>query len=84
MKNITRTMYLGGIIIISYSIIRWGGFIYDDLSQMGLGILIGIIICGFAYLNEWMNLKDLKIRSMDEKIDDIWIELKNVRKFYEK
>lgn len=77
MKNLTKTTYLAGTIIIIYSIVRWGGFIYDDLSNMIFGVLIGIIICGFAYLHNWMCYKDLKIQNIDDRIDSLVIALKD-------
>jgi hypothetical protein len=77
MRNLTKTTYLAGITIILYSIVRWGGFIYDDFSNMVFGVLIGLIICGFAYFHNWMGYKDLKIKSIDDRIDSLVISLRD-------
>lgn len=71
MKNTTKTIYLTGVSLIIFSVIRWGGVIYDDLSQMGLGVLIGIVICGFAYVHGWMVMKDLKDENLEQKHDSL-------------
>jgi len=77
MKNLTKVTYLVGIVSIIYSFIRWGGFMYDDLSNMIFGVLLGIIICGFGYLHNWMGYKDMKIQSIDDRIDSLVISLKD-------
>ena len=66
-----------GLFIFIFSIIRWGGmFYYDDLSQMGFGCAIGVIILLFAYIYNWMILKDLKERNDDKRFDNIIIQLR--------
>jgi len=78
MKNLTKLGFISGGFIILYSIIRWGGIgFYIDYSNMIFGILIGIIICGFAYFLNWMSYKDMKIQNLEERIDSLVISLKD-------
>jgi hypothetical protein len=76
MKTLTKIGYAIGVAIILLSIIRWW-FIYFDISQAFFGSLVGFIICGFAYLYDWMVVKEMKIRSLDIRIDSLVVELKN-------
>jgi hypothetical protein len=75
MRISTKLIYIAGILIIGLSIARWW-FMFYDPSQAIIGTLIGIIICGFAYLYDWMNIKDMKIRNMDARIESLVVELK--------
>jgi hypothetical protein len=74
MRISTKLIYIAGILIIGLSIARWW-FMFYDPSQAIIGTLIGIIICGFAYLYDWMNIKDMKIRNMDARIESLVVEL---------
>lgn len=69
--KIHKLSILGGIIgvvIIICSIVQWF-FLYSDPSQMALGISIGIIICGFAYVYNWMREQDENNKKRDKRLD---------------
>ena len=57
-----------GIIIVACSIIRWF-FLFYDPSQMALGSAIGIIVCGFAYIYDWMKEKDKRDEKLNKRLD---------------
>jgi len=60
-------MFLGlGVSI--YSVIRWN-FLWPDPSQLALGVSIGLIICIFSYIYNWMKLKDEAMIKMDKRLD---------------
>ncbi len=59
---------LTGLVIIVCSVIRWF-FMWPDYSQMSIGVSIGLIICGFAYIYNWMREKDEVIRKQNEHFD---------------
>ena len=59
-----------GITIIICSIIRWF-FLFYDLSQVVLGSSVGIIVCLFAYVYNWMKDKDIELSKQEKRIDDM-------------
>ena len=66
--KIHKLSILGAIassVVIGFSIIRWG-FMWPDTSQMSLGVSIGLIIGGFAYIYNWMREKDIAINKQNE------------------
>jgi len=68
MNGISRIATMTGIIVIICSIIRWF-FLFYDPSQMVLGISIGIIICGYAYVYGWMKAIDEEMKKLNKRID---------------
>ncbi len=69
MKHIISRIGLTfGIVVIASSIIRWF-FIYYDPSQMVLGVAIGIMVCGFAYLNDWMKEQEQENNRINKRLD---------------
>lgn len=69
MKHIISKIGLTlGIVIIASSIIRWF-FIYYDPSQMVLGVAIGLIVCGFAYINDWIKNQEEKNKKINKRLD---------------
>lgn len=69
MKHILSKVGLTlGIVIIASSIIRWF-FIYYDPSQMVLGVAIGLIVCGFAYTNDWMKNQEQENKKINKRLD---------------
>ncbi len=70
MKHIISKIGLTfGIVIIASSIIRWF-FIYYDPSQMVLGVGIGLIVCGFAYMNDWIKNQEEENKKINKRLDD--------------
>jgi len=59
-----------GMTIIICSIIRWF-FLWYDLSQVIMGTSIGIIVCFFAYVYNWMKEKDSELIKQEKRIDDM-------------
>jgi len=62
---------LGGILgasIILLSIIRWF-FMWYDPSQAILGASIGLIICIFSYLYNWMKGNEEEFEKMNKRLD---------------
>lgn len=57
-----------GITIIICSVVRWF-FIFYDPSQMILGVSIGIITCGFAYIYNWMREQDIENEKRNKRLD---------------
>ena len=69
MNKIPIATGIVGITIIVCSIIRWF-FLWYDPSQMIVGVVIGIIILGFAYIYDWMKEKDKEFRKLNKRMDD--------------
>ena len=59
---------LTGLAVIVCSIIQWF-FLWKDYSQMSLGVSIGLIICGFSYIYNWMREKDIAIDKQNETFE---------------
>ncbi len=68
MNKLPKLINAAGITIIACSIIRWF-FIYYDPSQMVLGVAIGIIVMGFAYIYDWMKKKDEEFKKLNKRLD---------------
>jgi len=71
MKITTLGKLIGsfGIGIIIISTIQWF-FRFPDVSQLVLGICIGIIFIGFAYLHSWMRNIAAEIEKLREEAKD--------------
>lgn len=52
------------------STIRWF-FMYPDTSQFVIGVVIGIIMIGAAYIYDWMKLKDKKVEQLEARLDSL-------------
>ena len=68
MNHISKLGYLTGLIVITMSISRWW-FMYYDPSQVAIGCSIGIIICGFTYIYDWMRKTNDYLGSIDKRLD---------------
>ncbi len=68
MNKISNLGTLGGLAVIVLSIARWF-FIYYDPSQMALGVSIGLIICGFSYIYDWMRIVIIDINKVNKRLD---------------
>lgn len=68
-----KQSYIGmgiGLTIIIISIVRWL-FMFYDPSQMILGISIGIIVCGFAYIYDWMRINSESLSKTNKRVDSL-------------
>jgi len=68
-----KQSYIGmgiGLTVILLSIIRYF-FMYYDPSQVAIGVSIGIIICGFAYIYDWMRKDSEAIGTLSKRIDGV-------------
>jgi len=57
-----------GITIIICSIVRWF-FIFYDPSQVAITVSIGLIVCGFAYVYDWMRSAGEEIQKVNKRLD---------------
>jgi len=57
-----------GITIAMCSIIRWF-FMFYDPSQMLLGSSIGLIVCLFSYIYNWMKYQEDMNEEIDKRLD---------------
>jgi len=57
-----------GIAIIVCSVARWF-FMFYDPSQMILGSSIGIIVCVFSYIYNWMKVQDDYNININKRLD---------------
>lgn len=76
MNKLSTLMGSAGIVIIASSIIRWF-FLFYDPSQMILGVGIGIITLGFAYIYDWMKHKGDEIALLNKRLDAVtewWVK----------
>jgi len=59
-----------GVFVMIISTIQWF-FKYPDPSQFLTGFIIGLSMCGFAYIYDWMKLKDKKIENLEKRLDSL-------------
>lgn len=78
--NISKLGFLIGISIIAASYHRWF-VLWNDVSQGMVGISIGIIICGFSYIYNWMKNNEGEIASINKRIDSFtkWLGKKELQ-----
>ena len=57
-----------GLVIIVCSVVKWF-FISYDPSQMVFGTSIGIIICIFSYLYNWMKNQEEDYVKLNKRLD---------------
>ena len=60
--------FLAGMIVIIASIIRWF-FLFYDPSQLVLSVSIGLTICGFAYVYDWMRFTNEENNKINKRLD---------------
>ena len=70
MNKISYIGFAVGITVMALSIGRWFFILYDP-SQMILGISIGIIVCGFAYIYDWMRVNASGLGKVNARVDAV-------------
>ena len=60
--------YIIGAVIIGCSTIQWF-FRFPDPSQLIFGLFVGIIVCGFAYLYNWMREQENERVKTNKRLD---------------
>ncbi len=65
MQNITKILSSAGIVMILGAVIRWG-FVFYDLSQLILSIIIGVIFIGFGWIYEMIKLLDEDLSNLSK------------------
>ena len=68
MNKLSKIGYLVGFIIIVMVISRWW-FMYYDPSQIAIGSSIGLILCGFAYIYDWMRKTNNNLDNTNKRLD---------------
>lgn len=56
--------------IVVISTVRWF-FIYPDMSQFLLGVLIGAGIFAYTYVYEWMKITEKHIINLTKRLDSL-------------
>lgn len=59
-----------GLFISIISTIRWF-FLYPDPSQFLIGVGVGVVIIGYAYIYNWMKLIDKKLNNVEMRLDTL-------------
>ena len=74
LNTLTKGMALAGVLVILSSIV-WH-IVHPDTSQLGITILQGVFILGFAYICEFTRRMQEKYDELDNRIDamDLWMK----------
>ncbi len=56
--------------IVVISTVRWF-FMYPDMSQFLLGILIGTGIFAYTYVYEWMKMTEAHVTNLTQRLDSL-------------
>ena len=70
MKNITKAITLLGSIVLIVSIVQWF-FRFPDISQLLFGAGLGCVILIFAYIHNWMTMKDKETNNDERRITEL-------------
>jgi len=79
MRTLSILGIIAGILLICYSIWRWGGFLYDEPFRMCVGMFIGICIMAFSYIIDWITLRDKIDDSRNQRYDSLIQEIKAMK-----
>ena len=61
-----------GLFVAGYSIWRWSsGLIYDSPFRTFVGVFVAISIMAWAYVIEWMTIKDKETLNLAHRIDTL-------------
>ena len=60
--------YIISVVIIGCSIIQWFFRFYDP-SQLAFGLSVGVMVCGFSYLYNWMREQDNEREKVNKRLD---------------
>ena len=77
--KIHKLSILGGLLgatIIICSIIQWF-FRFNDPSQLIFGLSIGVIVCAFTYIYNWMKEQDRDTQKTNKRLDaftEWWVQ----------
>jgi len=72
MRTISICGLVLGLFIAGFSIWRWSsGYVYDSPFRSIIGLLIALSIMAWAYVIDWMTMKDKEITHIKFRIDSI-------------
>ena len=70
LHRITWVGIIFATFVVVISTIRWF-FLYPDMSQFLLGVLIGAVLFAYAYAYEWMKITDKHVTSLTKRLDSL-------------
>jgi len=70
LHRITWVGILFATFIVIISTVRWF-FLFPDMSQFVLGVLIGTGIFAYTYVYEWMKITDKHLTHLTKRFDSI-------------
>jgi hypothetical protein len=70
LHRVTWVAIIFAAFIVVISTIRWF-FLYPDMSQFVLGVLIGAGIFAYAHAYEWMKLTDKYVTNLTKRLDSL-------------
>lgn len=70
LHRVTWVGILFATFIVVISTVRWF-FLYPDMSQFLLGILIGAGIFAYTYVYEWMKITDAHLTNLTKRLDSL-------------
>jgi len=70
LHRITWVGILFATFIVIISTVRWF-FLYPDMSQFILGVLIGTGIFAYTYVYEWMKITENHVTNLTKRLDSL-------------
>ena len=72
MRTLSICGFIIGLAAAGFSIWRWGsGYMYDSPFKTIIGLFIALSIMAWAYVIDWMMMKDKQIDNLSYRVDSI-------------
>ena len=82
-RIISKAGIFVGVFVIVYSFIQWQ-ISYKDMSQLVLGIWMGVTICLFSYIYSFLKALKREFREIEEaqdkRYDILWNKFEEIKK----
>ncbi len=78
MRTISKIGVLLGLFVAGVSVWRWMIF-YDSPFRLVIGLFLAISLMAWAYVIDWMTLRDKKDSNLHERIDSVAQEIHGIK-----
>ena len=78
MRTISKIGVLLGLFVAGVSIWRWMIF-YDSPFRFVIGLFVALSLMAWAYLIDWMTMKDKKDEHLHKRFDSLTQELRGIK-----
>ncbi len=78
MRTISKIGVLLGLFVMGVSVWRWMIF-YDSPFRFVIGLFLAISLMAWAYIIDWMTLRDKREENLDKRITSLAQELRGIK-----